>query len=206
MFYIFMVVCIISFFLFVVMTSSSSSSLSSNSLSGSSKQDIEQGSGDDNGSLSTTSDDTNAKENRQAPTQRQGRRSRGEGREDQAKTKYALHWEKIGERLQSGIAPVLPSFERLGLTSIHVLKWMDKMAQCLATACIPVALRDVPSEKRDWRWLYLNPVTPLFHLNPIHDQIDYYYEKIEELQRLMPNFIKKKVSKFLNAQVICSLT
>ena len=89
---------------------------------------------------------------------------------------YAIPWKYIAVSHENGTAPLLPSFTRLGLSHSHVLDAMTRVARCLADKCLPEFLRTkyVPRLKRDWRWLYLNPVTPLFSFNPLLPKEKYY--------------------------------
>lgn len=63
--------------------------------------------------------------------------------------------------------PPLHSMTRVNATSADVYpKFMDALPKVFSTSSIPEALRGVPIDERDRRWLYLNPHTAVVKIRP----------------------------------------
>ena len=129
--------------------------------------------GDRRGSSASSSSSLSGSSSSKSP------RRRGQSK-PAANTKYAVRWKSIGRRLKNGRANVLPSYKALNLGPDDVLWHLDNLAKCLDDGCIPLALRKVPYWRRNWKWIFLNPVTPVFRLNPIK-YLDHYIREIAEI-------------------------
>lgn len=76
------------------------------------------------------------------------------------------HWRAICDNVGTNGTDQLPSFKEHDVPPMVKRECLDKLAQCMATECIPEgALRDVPPSQRDRSWLFLNPYTLLFKVS-----------------------------------------
>ena len=81
--------------------------------------------------------------------------------------KYSLpRWEELCKRICFPKC-LLPSFKRHGVHKSRIGDCLDSLAKCLGNECIPESLRHVHYSLRDREWLYLNPITTVFHANPL---------------------------------------